>query len=152
MSDFQFRLENLLEHRAETEALAAGRLAEAQLEADEAERAWTALEEAHRSAREALGELQRAGSDAGRMQTVRLVLERLETGIERATEALDTARDRLARKRADYQRANRDRRALEELKDKRRDAWDRDAARRDQRDMDEVAANRHVRAQRGGAT
>ncbi|MCG8467963.1 MAG: flagellar export protein FliJ [Gemmatimonadetes bacterium] len=144
MSEFQFRLETLLELRLEAEATAAGALAAAQSEADHAQRARDDLERAHRQTHDQLSHLQRHGTDAGRLQAVRLVLERLEENIEEAEEALQAAQTELSHKRAGYHRANRERRALEELRAKRHDAWSRETARRDQRAMDEIATTRHV--------
>jgi len=144
MNDFQFRLENLLELRAEAEAEAAGRLATAQSEVSEAKRACDALEAARAAARAELGELERRGSDAGQLQTGRLLLGRLDQGLDEAFEILGVAHERLTERRDAYHRANRERRALEKLKLKRRDAWSRDSARRDQRAMDEVASTRHA--------
>ncbi len=144
MNDFQFRLESLLELRAEAEAAAAGRLAEAQSEVREAKRVYDALEAARASGRAELSDLESRGSDAGRLQTVRLLLDRLVYALDDALEVLTEGNKLLAERRDEYHRANRERRALEELKLKRHDTWSRDTARRDQRAMDEVATTRHV--------
>ena len=145
MNDFQFRLESLLELRAEAEAAAAGSLATAQSEATEAERAHEELEDARGETRNELIRLQDQGTGAGRLQSIRLLVERLEQSIELAVERLNMAREILSERRDEYHRANRERRALEELKAKRHSAWSRDTARRDQRVMDEIATNRHLK-------
>jgi len=143
MNDFQFRLETLLELRTEAEAAAAGRLATAQSDAKEAEHSHGALETARNESRQELGRLQDQGIGVGRLQSMRLVLERLDRSIERAAERLNLAREAVSERREDYQRAHRERRALDELKLKRRSAWNRETARRDQRTMDEIATTRH---------
>jgi len=143
MNDFQFRLETLLELRAEAEVGAAGVLATAQSHAKQAERSHNELEEARNAARDELIQLQDQGTGAGRLQSMRLVMDRIEQSIEGAVERLKDARADVATRRQDYHRANRERRALEELKLKRRGAWIRETARRDQRVMDEIATARH---------
>lgn len=148
MTSFRFRLESLLELRVEAEALAAGRLAEARRDAEEARRTHDAVETARATAREKLSQLQAAGSDAGRLLSIHLVLDRVQSGVDRARELVATAHHRLSQRRDDYQRANRERRALEELKVKRRGDWSRDAERTDQRTMDEVAVIRYARRAR----
>lgn len=144
MNDFHFRLEKLLELRAEAEATAAGALAAAQSEVQEAKRVCDSLEAAHAAARAELSELERQGSDAGQLQTARLLLEGLDQGLDEAFEILEEGHELLAERRDEYHRAHRERRALAELKLKRQDAWSRDRARRDQRAMDEVATARHL--------
>ncbi len=143
MNDFQFRLDTLLELRAEAETVAAEKLAEAQSEAKEAERSHEELDAARRQTHAELIALQDQGIGAGRLQSMRLVMARLEQSIEYAAELLNAARKAVAEKREDYHRAHRERRALDELRLKRHGVWSRETARRDQRAMDEVASNRH---------
>lgn len=144
MNDFQFRLETLLELRSDAETEAAGKLAAAQADAKEAELSHGELEQARRETHAELTHLQDQGIGVGRLQSIRIVLERLEQSIQYAAELLNGARELVSERREDYHRANRERRALEELKLKRRDAWSRETARRDQRAMDEIATTRYL--------
>lgn len=145
MTNFEFRLENLLELRAEAELEAAAELAVAQRAAEEACNALKAVETNRTATRERIAQLQMHGSDAGQLQALRLVLERLEDSVEAAEIDTIQAQESLGRARVTYHRANRERRALEELRTKQQEDWAREAARQDQRNMDEVAVMRHGR-------
>lgn len=145
MSGFEFRLDNILELRAETESLAASELTAARTDLAAAEAARRALQEARASTRERLSSLQTAGTDAGQLQAMAVMLDRVEQSIAHATETVERERERVAECRTAYERANRERRALEELKARRREAWNRDSRRRDQLVLDEFATTRHAR-------
>ncbi len=145
MSDFQFRLEKLLELRARDEERAAGRLADARLDERRARVALDAIEEARETGRAELAALHSSEGRAGRLQAVNLVLDKLKHGLSQAEQLLEAAQEHVHKMREEFSRAHRDRRALDELKARRRDAWSRENARNDQRELDDVAVNRHAR-------
>lgn len=146
MNAFVFRLERLLDLRKRAERERAKALGEA-----------VRAEEARRRAREhAEQELDRCGeqvagaasdvSTAGTLTNLRLAVRAAADRLEDVTESHRAAERSRDEEQERFGAARQDRRVVERLREKREEAWKREAERAEQGDIDEVA-----RRNRGGS-
>jgi len=142
---FPFRLDRLLDlrHRSEKErAEALGRALR-----DEAERR-EAMERAEARLRESRDQAQpRAGAarPAGTLHNLGLTIAAAAQHADAAAASREAAERAVAGERVRYQEARRDRRVIERMREKRCEDWIREADRTEQREIDDVALDRHVR-------
>jgi len=142
---FPFRLDRLLDlrHRTEKErAEALGRAAREEAERRDAkERAEVRLRDSREQAMPAAG----AAQPAGALRNLGLAITAAAQHADATAAASDEARRALEGERHRYQEARRDRRVIERMREKRYEDWTREADRTEQREIDGLALDRHVR-------
>jgi flagellar FliJ protein len=142
---FPFRLERLLDlkHRREKErAEALGRAMRDEAARREAmQRAEERLAESREQAQPPAGTTQPAGT----LRNLGLTIAAAAQHVDAATTAQEEAGRALEGERQRYQEARRDRRVIERMREKRYEDWTREADRTEQREIDGVALDRHVR-------
>ena len=142
---FRFRLQRVLDLRRDAEQECARVLANAAARVADCE-AHCAELEAMRAA--ALADRHAAvlgGTTAGTLQHRTWMLAQLESRLEGAHEALVAARTEEERARTLLAQASQERRVLDRLEERHRDAWRADDAARERVAMDEIALGRHTR-------
>ncbi len=151
MSEFEFKLDNVLDLRKEEERVQAQRVAQARREADAAREAMSNLEALRRDGRERLTRAHGNGRTVGQLQNLEWVLGRVETELEAAQETLRSADAEMVERVKDFQGAVRERQTLDRLREKQLESWKATQARAEQKTMDEVALTRHFRTGRVSA-
>jgi flagellar FliJ protein len=142
---FRFRLQRVLDLRAQTEQKAAGALADARVKAQQARGDKQALED-----RLAQGFARIAGGDdgprsVGEMRNRCLVVDQLGRRVVRAGEEVAQADAAVRKTTDDFTAAFRDRRVLDRLRERRLGEWRAEETRTDLVRMDGVALARFVR-------
>ena len=151
MSPFRFRLQKLLEIRETTERECARRLAEAQAAMAAERERLHALEAARREAAEKASRAGASGPKAGHLQSLGRMLEQLSERIDAARESWQESQKVVDRTRAEYEQAISERRALDQLRERRLEDWRTDQQTFERRHMDDVALSRFVRSGSGVA-
>jgi flagellar FliJ protein len=149
---FRFRLERVLQHRRREVDARSRDVAEAlnhvQRAQDRRESVARDLQRhRHEGARQRLGHL-----DAGALQRLATWQDELSSRVRACEEAVADARAALATAQARLQQAWRDREVLERLRDRQRDEWRHEQARRERRALDEIGSIRSALAGRHEAT
>lgn len=149
---FNFRLQRVLDLRQRREQQTAARLAEARQNADTAVAAHGAIEQARADGRSHAAETAGAGTcSMGELQFMSAVMAHLDTRAEESGRAMRDAEAAVDSTGGEFSNAVRDRRALDKLKDRQRDAWEQVQSLQDRQTMDAVALMRFVgRASKGG--
>ena len=145
MKRFRFRLQKVLDLRAAVEREKARRLADARRDAADARRARDDLESIRNSGREILTGAHGSGGSVGHLLNLEYVLERMESQLEEADAACAEAEKDVESTLREYHAASRERRTLDQLKEKRLEVWKREADRQEQKAIDEVAVTRFGR-------
>lgn len=143
MKRFVFRLQRVLELRAEAERACAGALAQALAAETERRRvlATTSEHQAHVDATRtpAPGQILHAGT----LHHLHLTAEAAASHVDAASASLDRAREDVDQERERYQDAAVERKALERLRERRHDTWKGEVARTERHVLDEVALRTH---------
>lgn len=141
---FRFRLQRVLDLRQRTERDAATALVQAQ----EVEEAARAEQEALAQQRDQLAADAAAadGASVGALRTLGFLLERMDDHVVAAAQQAAAASVEVQRRQAVLQAAYRDRRALDRLREKHRDAWVGAEAALDRQMMDDIALARFGQA------
>lgn len=142
---FQFRLQRILDLRARREEEAATRLADARTRAEEARSAQASLERVLAEGREQLAEAHGTRRTVGELRTLALALESVGLRVAEAERAADAAEAGVERTQAELTEAFRERRVLDRLRDRHREAWRSGEAQLDRATMDGVALARFAR-------
>jgi flagellar FliJ protein len=145
MSAFRFSLGRLLDLRKNEERQRATTVARAREESESARKAREDLVEIHRAGREKVAEAHRIGGAVGVLRNMELLLERVEDQVKDADQICQETDERLVESIKDYTVAVRERHSLDRLRDRRMEEWRVEEARKDQKEMDEVAITRHGR-------
>lgn len=145
MTAFHFRLGRVLDLRRQVEKEKARGVAEARHRSDQAREAREILSEIQRMGRAELAEAHRAGGSIGHLRNMELVLEAMESHLEEAERESQEADRSLLDSMARYAEAFKERRTLDQLRDRRLEEWRTEKSRREQQDMDELAITRHGR-------
>lgn len=147
MSTFRFRLQKVLDLRKAYEQESAARVAEARRAAEDAQRKVAELD----SAREAgIAELERAGSgarSAGELQHLSFIIEQIGEHLAAADAASRSADERVDQLVTEFTQAVRQRRVIDQLRDRQHGAWRSAQVQADRKLMDELALTRHNAAQ-----
>jgi flagellar FliJ protein len=139
---FKFRLQKVLDLRAEKEQDAATQLARSRQLAENARAEKSALES---SLSEGFaGIATAAGRTVGEMRSRAYALALLDQRIAQAEQAIVRAEAEVAQRTAEYSLAFRDRRILDRLKDKHLEEWRAEETRTDLMTMDGIALGRFV--------
>jgi flagellar FliJ protein len=142
---FRFRLQRVLELRAEHEQAKARELASAQDAADAAKRAQDAIASLRASSRAEIDVAQGEQPRVGHLHQLGLVLQSIDARLERAGETVQSAETVVQEAQDALADAARDRRILDRLKDRHAEQWRAEEAARDRVSMDEVALARFGR-------
>ena len=145
MKVFQFSLGRVLDLRKQVEKEKARTMSEARRRSDAAENARDSLDQVRRSGREKLAEAHKKGGSIGNLRNIEFVLERVEGHLRQAEEDCREADKGLVDSMENYTEAFRERSTLDRLKSRRLEEWKTEVSRREQNDMDEIAATRHGR-------
>jgi flagellar export protein FliJ len=142
---FSFRLDPVLGHRERIERERAGEHAQALADQLAAQRVYDELVEKRDELRERLVR-EHACFDVDTLRTTYAHLDYLDRAILLALQRVDACIDETERVRLTLVDAAKDRKVLETLKERRREAFDLDAAQADQRELDDQNARLFDRA------
>lgn len=151
MSAFRFKLDPVLALRERQEKESAVGLARARQDQDTARRAREDLEAAVEAGRSRLAQAHGAGGPAGHLQNLALVVGSVGDRLRHADERCRAAEERVVESMKEFRHAFQQRRTMEQLRAKRREEWQSEQAKGEQKTMDEVALTRHGRGA-GGRT
>jgi len=139
VSAFRFGLQKVLELREEAEQNQALALAQAERRATEARRTLDALREIRD---EEAGKLMRshgAGRSVGQLRNFARVIEQLSERVTQAESTYAQAAEAVEESRRELVTAMTQRRVLDQLKDRKADAWKKTEAGEERKRMDELA-------------
>jgi flagellar export protein FliJ len=145
MTAFRFRLDPVLAHRERTERERAGEYARMLADQLAAERARDELAARRDALRQDLAEHHNQ-LDGNRLRATYTHLEYLDRAIRASDERVAACAAETARSQTRLIAAARDRKVLETLKERRREAFDHDAALAQQRELDDLNARLFERA------
>ena len=145
MTAFKFRLEPVLGHRERLERERAGDHARALADRLAAEQDRDDIIRRREAARTRLVR-DHASLDADTLRATYVHLDYLDRAIVAAQQRVDACADETERARLRLVGAARDRKVLEALKERRREAFDLDVALADQRELDDLNARLYERA------
>jgi flagellar FliJ protein len=138
---FRFRLERVRALRERHEDVAKQAFAGAMIDRNRSEQELEEATERIMKAREAHRDVTVAPTSANELMARQAYLERSERAHRASQEDLGRSEQTLAQRRRELTEAARDRQALERLKENRRVEHDRERARMDAADLDEIALN-----------
>lgn len=150
MNAFSFRLEKVLELRRRAEQEMAAKLARARNEAEAARQAMLALQDARSAGLDQLARAHGAGSSVGQLQNLQYVLDHIGHLIDEARTATRAAEENVNAAILDMNRARRERRILDRLRERDFESWQLEQQRAEQKILDEAALVRHGKARHGG--
>jgi flagellar FliJ protein len=142
---FKFRLQRVLELRAEAEQAKARALAEAHTAAESARATLDTLASLHQSSRAQVHAAHTQEPRVGHLHQLSVVLQSIEARIETAADVVETTERVVAGAQNELELAARDRRVLDRLKERHADAWRATEAHKDRLLMDEIALARFAR-------
>lgn len=145
MSAFRFPLQTVLDLRVREEERRARAMADARRDAQAARQAVEDLEALRNVGRERLTSAHGSGKQVGQLQNLEWVLGRMEGQIAEAQDRAAAASEAAQARLREFQVAVQERQAMDQLKERRREAWTAEEKRREQKTMDELALSRHVR-------
>ena len=151
MAPFRFKLQSILDLRAETEKSRAVGLVTARKQAESAQQARDDLAALRDVGRERLAGAHGAGGLVGHLQNLAYVVEQVDQKITVADEDCERANGEVVDSMKAYHRAFQARRTLDHLKGRRMKTWRVEQARIEQQTMDEVALSRFGRTRVAGA-
>jgi flagellar export protein FliJ len=145
MSQFKFRLQQVLHLREQEEQRVAAKLAEAETAADEARLAQRALESIQQRGSQAMRAAHQSEPTVGQLKTIGYVIEQLNHHIVDAQSRVDAADDVVSQVRTDLTSALQARRVLSRLRDRHFESWRTETNAQDLKTMDELALSRFTR-------
>ena len=143
MAAFRFRLQPVLDLRAQEEQQSAQGLAMARVEADEARRAREDLESLREAGRVRLAQAHGSGGPVGHLQNLAMVVGSVDAHVEAAHDQCRVADERVVESVKAFHEAFRQRRSIDQLRERRFEEWRTEQNRTEQKTMDEVALTRH---------
>jgi len=142
---FKFRLQRVLELREQSEQARARTVRDATDRADDARRRQEAMAALRTLQRETLSAAARGFITAGELQHLQFLIGALDDRLVRAADDVREAERVVADAQAALQRASRDRRVLDRLKDRHSERWTDTTMQRDRTLMDEIALTQFTR-------
>ncbi len=142
---FKFRLQRVLELREQSEQARARAVRDATDNADDARRRQDAIASLRTLQRETLSAAARGFITAGELQHLQFLIGALDDRLVRAADDVAAAERVVAEAQAALQRASRDRRVLDRLKDRHSERWTDATVQRDRTLMDEIALTQFTR-------
>jgi flagellar FliJ protein len=147
MKIFTFRLDRVLDLRANREREQAATLGRAMRDEEQRQDELArASERLSRWSEQASGTTGRV-APAGTLRNLGLTVDAASRDLDSAEASRDAARESVAEERERYGEARRDRRVVERLREQRLEAWNVEQTREERRDMDDIAGRRHPRAE-----
>jgi flagellar FliJ protein len=143
MAAFRFRLQPVLDLRAHEERQSAEGLAKARVGADEARRAREDLEALREAGRVRLSQAHGTGGPVGHLQNLAMVVGSVDAHVEAAHDQCRQADEHVVESVKAFQQAFRQRRSIDQLRERRLEEWRTEQNRSEQKTMDEVALTRH---------
>jgi len=143
---YRFPLEKVLEIRLEEEQRQAKIVADARRDAQAARDAVQHLEVLKNASRERIRAAHSSGRAVGQIQNLEWIVGQMDGELDHAETRARDAAETVARCLEEFQRAVKERQSLDRLRDRRRKEWLAESRTRDQKNMDEVALHRFVRA------
>jgi flagellar FliJ protein len=145
---FRFRLQRVLDLRAQREQELGMALAAARTAAESARLRCEALESVREAERAAIGESE---CSVGELRTLALALDCLDAHVAAAQDAAAAAERSVAQLQDDFTNAFQQRRVIDRLRERHHETW-RTAEAQDDRDtMDDIALSRHQRPRDQGS-
>ncbi len=142
---FKFRLQRVLELREQSEQARARAVRDATDHAEDARRRQEAIASLRTLQRETLTAAARGFITAGELQHLQFLIGALDDRLVRAADDVREAERVVADAQAALQRASRDRRVLDRLKDRHSERWTDATMQRDRTLMDEIALTQFTR-------
>jgi len=142
---FRFRLQRVLELREQSEQARARAVRDAADSADDARRREAAIAALRTLQRDSLTAAARGVITAGELQHLQFIIGALDDRLVRAADDVRQAERVVAEAQAALQRASRDRRVLDRLKDRHSERWNDAALQQDRTLMDEIALTQFTR-------
>lgn len=142
---FKFRLQRVLELREQSEQARARAVRDATDSADDARRRQEAIASLRTLQRETQSAAARGLITAGELQHLQFLIGALDDRLVRASDDVREAERVVADAQAALQRASRDRRVLDRLKDRHSERWADASMHRDRTLMDEIALTQFTR-------
>ena len=142
MSRFRFRLQRVLELRAEAERARSVALADAEGQANVARDTRDAIADARDAGHETLASASNAGTTVGALQQMQFVLGALDERLEMADSSVVTADSLVKRAQDELRSAFQDRRTLSTLREKQEESHRTAALNADRALMDDIALTR----------
>jgi flagellar export protein FliJ len=146
MAAFRFGLEKVLEHRKESELESARGLAHAREEADSARTAKIDLEAVITAGRSRLAAAHGAGGAVGHLHNLAEVVGQMEAQVQGVDEACREADEQVVESLKSLHHAFRQRKTIEELRERKLGEWRTEEVRDERKAMDEIAMIRHTRS------
>jgi flagellar FliJ protein len=150
MSGFDFRLQKVLDLRLWKEQERAGQLSRARQEMAEASRALENLSAVQAATRTQISNAHGAGGTVGHLRNLREVLYQLDARIAEATGRQEEAAAQVETSLSEFTVAFRERRILEQLRERQAEANRLAENEAERKELDEVALTRHTRPAEGG--
>jgi flagellar export protein FliJ len=147
MATFRFRAAVVLDLRVREEQAALALRSQAEARFREAVGAVAATEARRHASQQELASLERRGSDLGAILWHRNWIDRLRALVELACRDRDDRQRELTAADARWRDTRRRRLAIERLRDRAWRRFQKDEARREQKEMDELARIRHLAAE-----
>jgi flagellar FliJ protein len=145
MAAFRFRLQPVLDLRAQEERRSAQGLAKARVAADEARRAREDLEALREAGRVRLAQAHGSGGPVGHLQNLAMVVGTVDAHVRAAADQCRKADEQVVESVKAYHEAFRQRRSIDQLRERRLEEWRTEQNRTEQKTMDEVALTRHAK-------
>ncbi|MEO8620363.1 MAG: flagellar export protein FliJ [bacterium] len=145
MSNFNFRLQKVLDLKQRHAQAAATRLVVAQHRADDARDAADALASIRHAGSAQLAAAHSGTSTAGQLQNISFLLERLDERRDQAALLAFTAQESVADAQGELTLAHQARRALDRLRERQFGDWQQTLNRNDSQTMDALALTRFAR-------
>lgn len=150
MSRFRFDLQKILELREEEEQSQARALADAERRAQEARRSLQELREVRDEEASKLMAAHVEGRPVGQLRNLGRVIEQLTQRVSEAESAYEEAAEAVKETRQELVVAMTQRRVMDQLKDRKQEAWRQATERAEQIRMDELALGIFQRQQERG--
>lgn len=147
---FRFGLQKVLELREQEEQAQARALADAERRAREAEGRLALLRQIREEEAGKLMGVHSRGRAVGHLQNLSFVIHQLAERVSEAEQAVREAEERVVTERGELVTAMTQRRALDQLKDRRQEEWRLGQRDLDRKQMDELALGRFQRRDDGG--
>jgi flagellar protein FliJ len=143
MAAFRFRLQPVLDLREQEERQSAQGLAKARVAADEARRTREDLETLREAGRVRLAQAHGSGGPVGHLQNLAMVVGSVDAHVQAAHDKCLKADEQVVQSVKAFQQAFRQRRSIDQLRERRLVEWRSEQSRTEQKTMDEVAITRH---------
>ncbi len=145
MKAFVFNLQTLLDHRKTVEEMRLMELARLRMEEQALQVRLAALRASRQEAWESLVELAATGADSVRLARASEHCEAVGDDVRLGEMSVEAARKNVDHKLAEVVEASRERKLMEQLRDKRRREYELEVSRLEQKELDDITGVRYGR-------